>query len=110
MFIQTFLRFILIIIFLFQYGRISIETASKANHELPNSKSNVDKKQDVEIIDDAESKETSNGTLLITRDAVLLPQHQENATEKPNIQKKVSINDKGVNKLSNLCRFTLFAG
>lgn len=38
-----------------------------------------------------DSKETSNGTLLITRDAVLLPQAQEVAAEKPNAQKKVSL-------------------
>lgn len=36
------------------------------------------------------SNEVSNGTVLITRDAVLLPQAQENANEKPSSQKKVS--------------------
>jgi len=40
-------------------------------------------------VDDADSKEGINGATLITRDAVLLPQAQEPAPEKPVSSKKV---------------------
>lgn len=71
----------------FQYGRVSIETASKENQHIQNPK--TDDKQGVQLVDDADSKEGTNGATLITRDAVLLPQPQEPAPEKPVSSTKV---------------------
>ncbi|KAH8357780.1 glycerol-3-phosphate acyltransferase 3 isoform X3 [Drosophila serrata] len=77
---------------IFEYGRVSIETASKENQQYSvNCK--TDDKQGVQLVDDADSKEvTTNGATLITRDAVLLPQPQEPGLEKPVSSKKDEIN------------------
>ncbi|XP_039480859.1 glycerol-3-phosphate acyltransferase 3 isoform X2 [Drosophila santomea] len=75
---------------IFEYGRVSIETASKENQHVQNPK--TDDKQGVQIVDDADSKEGTNGATLITRDAVLLPQAQEPAPEKPVSSTKDEIN------------------
>ncbi|XP_017125396.1 glycerol-3-phosphate acyltransferase 3 isoform X2 [Drosophila elegans] len=76
---------------IFEYGRVSIETASKENH-LSVRTTKTDNKQGVQLVDDADSKEGTNGATLITRDAVLLPQAQEPAPEKPVSSKKDEIN------------------
>ncbi|BFG05501.1 glycerol-3-phosphate acyltransferase 3 [Drosophila madeirensis] len=73
---------------IFEYGRVSIETASK-EHKQNNLK--TDDKHSEEFVDNADSKESTNGTTLITRDAVLLPQPQEPAPEKPASSKKEEI-------------------
>ncbi|XP_022223905.2 glycerol-3-phosphate acyltransferase 3 isoform X1 [Drosophila obscura] len=73
---------------IFEYGRVSIETASK-EHQQNNFK--TDDKHSEEFVDNADSKESTNGTTLITRDAVLLPQPQEPAPEKPVSSKKEEI-------------------
>ncbi|SPP73231.1 glycerol-3-phosphate acyltransferase 3 isoform X1 [Drosophila guanche] len=73
---------------IFEYGRVSIETASK-EHKQNNLK--TDDKHSDEFVDNADSKESTNGTTLITRDAVLLPQPQEPAPEKPASSKKEEI-------------------
>eukprot|EP00099_Drosophila_melanogaster_P020413 NP_611880.3 uncharacterized protein Dmel_CG3209, isoform C [Drosophila melanogaster] len=75
---------------IFEYGRVSIETASKENQHIQNPK--TDDKQGVQLVDDADSKEGTNGATLITRDAVLLPQPQEPAPEKPVSSTKDEIN------------------
>ncbi|XP_039228518.1 glycerol-3-phosphate acyltransferase 3-like isoform X3 [Drosophila yakuba] len=75
---------------IFEYGRVSIETASKENQHVQNPK--TDDKQGVQLVDDADSKEGTNGATLITRDAVLLPQAQEPAPEKPVSSTKDEIN------------------
>ncbi|XP_052838761.1 glycerol-3-phosphate acyltransferase 3-like isoform X5 [Drosophila gunungcola] len=76
---------------IFEYGRVSIETASKENHFSVRT-TKTDNKQGVQLVDDADSKEGTNGATLITRDAVLLPQAQEPAPEKPVSSKKDEIN------------------
>ncbi|KAH8253460.1 hypothetical protein KR032_005573 [Drosophila birchii] len=69
---------------IFEYGRVSIETASKENQQYSVNNCKTDDKQGVQLVDDADSKEvTTNGATLITRDAVLLPQPQEPGPEKP---------------------------
>ncbi|XP_016971389.1 glycerol-3-phosphate acyltransferase 3 isoform X3 [Drosophila rhopaloa] len=76
---------------IFEYGRVSIETASKENHfSVHNPK--TDDTQGVQLVDDADSKEGTNGATLITRDAVLLPQAQEPAPEKSVSSEKDEIN------------------
>ncbi|KQS63099.1 glycerol-3-phosphate acyltransferase 3 isoform X2 [Drosophila erecta] len=75
---------------IFEYGRVSIETASKENQHIKNPK--TDDKQGVQLVDDVDSKEGTNGATLITRDAVLLPQPQEPAPEKPVSSTKDEIN------------------
>ncbi|XP_032570964.1 glycerol-3-phosphate acyltransferase 3 isoform X2 [Drosophila sechellia] len=75
---------------IFEYGRVSIETASKEYQHIQNPK--TDDKQGVQLVDDADSKEGTNGATLITRDAVLLPQPQEPAPEKPVSSTKDEIN------------------
>ncbi|XP_016930439.3 glycerol-3-phosphate acyltransferase 3 isoform X3 [Drosophila suzukii] len=77
---------------IFEYGRVSIETASKENQHFSVQNTKTDDKQGVQLVDDAESKEGINGATLITRDAVLLPQAQEPAPEKPVSSKKDEIN------------------
>ncbi|XP_032307186.1 glycerol-3-phosphate acyltransferase 4 isoform X3 [Drosophila ananassae] len=77
---------------IFEYGRVSIETASKENQTFSRNPK-TDDKQGVQLVDDADSKEATNGVApLITRDAVLLPQAQEPAPEKPVSSKKDEIN------------------
>ncbi|XP_017045305.1 glycerol-3-phosphate acyltransferase 3 isoform X1 [Drosophila ficusphila] len=76
---------------IFEYGRVSIETASKENH-FSSHNPKTDDKQGVQLVDDTESKEGTNGATLITRDAVLLPQAQEPAPEKPVSSTKDEIN------------------
>nr|XP_016930439.1 glycerol-3-phosphate acyltransferase 3 isoform X2 [Drosophila suzukii] len=77
---------------IFEYGRVSIETASKENQHFSVQNPKTDDKQGVQLVDDADSKEGINGATLITRDAVLLPQAQEPAPEKPVSSKKDEIN------------------
>ncbi|XP_037714575.1 glycerol-3-phosphate acyltransferase 3 isoform X2 [Drosophila subpulchrella] len=77
---------------IFEYGRVSIETASKENQHFSVHNPKTDDKQGVQLVDDADSKEGTNGATLITRDAVLLPQAQEPAPEKPVSSKKDEIN------------------
>ncbi|XP_017094174.1 glycerol-3-phosphate acyltransferase 3-like isoform X2 [Drosophila bipectinata] len=77
---------------IFEYGRVSIETASKEN-QIFSRNPKTDDKQGVQLVDDADSKEATNGVApLITRDAVLLPQAQEPAPEKPVSSTKDEIN------------------
>ncbi|XP_023037774.1 glycerol-3-phosphate acyltransferase 3 isoform X3 [Drosophila willistoni] len=76
---------------IFEYGRVSIETASKENQKFE-SKSKTDKKLGLEIVEDDDNKEALNGATLITRDAILLPQAQENTQEKQVSSKKEEIN------------------
>lgn len=45
--------------------------------------------QGLESVDGVDSEEASNGQVLITRDAVLLPQAQESVHDKANGNKKV---------------------
>ncbi|XP_016953573.1 glycerol-3-phosphate acyltransferase 3-like isoform X3 [Drosophila biarmipes] len=73
---------------IFEYGRVSIETASKENQQFSVQNPKTEDKQGVQLVDDADSKEGTNGATLITRDAVLLPQAQEPAPEKPVSSKK----------------------
>ncbi|XP_017005599.2 glycerol-3-phosphate acyltransferase 3 isoform X3 [Drosophila takahashii] len=77
---------------IFEYGRVSIETASKENQQFSVQNPKTDDKQGVQLVDDADSKEGTNGATLITRDAVLLPQAQEPAPEKPISSQKDEIN------------------
>ncbi|KAH8333256.1 hypothetical protein KR074_003698 [Drosophila pseudoananassae] len=77
---------------IFEYGRVSIETASKEN-QIFSRNPKTDDKQGVQLVDDADSKEATNGVApLITRDAVLLPQAQEPAPEKTVSSEKDEIN------------------
>ncbi|XP_034476232.1 glycerol-3-phosphate acyltransferase 3 isoform X3 [Drosophila innubila] len=77
-----------ILLRIFEYGRVSIETASKVNQELAKEKVSDDQVQGLEPVDAVDSEEASNGQVLITRDAVLLPQAQESAHDKANGNKK----------------------
>ncbi|XP_017070467.1 glycerol-3-phosphate acyltransferase 3 isoform X2 [Drosophila eugracilis] len=77
---------------IFEYGRVSIETASKENQHFSVHNPKTDDKQGVQLVNDANSKEGTNGATLITRDAVLLPQAQEPAPEKPVSSKNDEIN------------------
>ncbi|XP_068144908.1 glycerol-3-phosphate acyltransferase 3 isoform X2 [Drosophila tropicalis] len=76
---------------IFEYGRVSIETASKENQKFE-SKSKTDTKLGLEVVEDDDNKETLNGATLITRDAILLPQAQENTQDKQVSSKKEEIN------------------
>ncbi|KAH8401853.1 hypothetical protein KR009_008236 [Drosophila setifemur] len=76
---------------IFEYGRVSIETASKENQQFSNN-TKTDGNQGVQVVDDADSKEATNGATLITRASVLLPQPQEPVSEKPVSTKNEEIN------------------
>ncbi|XP_001360894.2 glycerol-3-phosphate acyltransferase 3-like isoform X2 [Drosophila persimilis] len=70
---------------IFEYGRVSIE-----HQQLSQNNLKTDDTNSVQFVDNADSKESTNGTT-ITRDAVLLPQPQEPAPEKPASSKKEEI-------------------
>ncbi|XP_017839688.1 glycerol-3-phosphate acyltransferase 3 isoform X1 [Drosophila busckii] len=76
---------------IFEYGRVSIETAAKGNQQLNEEKFSEHTPGVEQTNDGQNSKEVSNATL-ITRDAVLLPQAQESGNDKPSTQKKEEIN------------------
>ncbi|XP_062134638.1 glycerol-3-phosphate acyltransferase 3 isoform X4 [Drosophila sulfurigaster albostrigata] len=83
-----------ILLRIFEYGRVSIESASKVNQAIAKDKINVDQTPGVEQVDGSDAKETNeatNGSVLITRDVVLLPEAQESAHDKTNGTKKEEI-------------------
>ncbi|XP_060659172.1 glycerol-3-phosphate acyltransferase 3 isoform X3 [Drosophila nasuta] len=83
-----------ILLRIFEYGRVSIESASKVNQAIAKDKINVDQTPGVEQVDGSnakESNEATNGSVLITRDVVLLPEAQESAHDKTNGTKKEEI-------------------
>ncbi|XP_034110504.1 glycerol-3-phosphate acyltransferase 3 isoform X1 [Drosophila albomicans] len=83
-----------ILLRIFEYGRVSIESASKVNQAIAKDKINVDQTPGVEQVDGSDAKESNeatNGSVLITRDVVLLPEAQESAHDKTNGTKKEEI-------------------
>ncbi|XP_030564802.1 glycerol-3-phosphate acyltransferase 3-like isoform X3 [Drosophila novamexicana] len=77
---------------IFEYGRVSIESASNENSRIPEKKKDTDENLRLEPIKGEDSNEVSSGAGLITRDAVLLPQAQEITNDKPNLTEKEEIN------------------
>ncbi|XP_023171751.1 glycerol-3-phosphate acyltransferase 3 isoform X1 [Drosophila hydei] len=67
---------------IFEYGRNSIESEKTVEDQDPH----------VELVNGLDTKETTTGSVLINRDAVLLPQAQELTHEKSNVLKKEEIN------------------
>ncbi|KRF79842.1 glycerol-3-phosphate acyltransferase 3 isoform X3 [Drosophila virilis] len=77
---------------IFEYGRVSIESASNENSRIPEKKKDTDQNLRLEPIKGEDSNEVSSGAGLITRDAVLLPQAQEITNDKPILAEKEEIN------------------
>ncbi|XP_032590523.1 glycerol-3-phosphate acyltransferase 3 isoform X2 [Drosophila grimshawi] len=81
-----------ILLRIFEYGRASIESASKENTQSVRENVTSDQNASVQPVKDVDANESTNGATLITRDAVLLPQAQESGNDKPQTLKKEEFN------------------